>query len=567
MTNIEIRAQLQRLDGAPADAIESETLECKPWDPYPRAFDSQIRELREAVVALANQQGGVVLLGIADRKRTRKDAIHGVGNLDMGMLRRLIYDGTEPHILVDIQELIEPEGRLLVIHVPKGMPPHTTSEGIAKIRIGKESKPLTGSQISRILFTGGQKDLTAQILPDSSLDDLGPEEIRRLRLIVGTEGTNPELAKLPDDAEFLGNLELVRDGRLTLAAVLVLGKATAMARWAPQHEVIFARFKTATRYDIRHNFKGPLLAVLEAIEKALQGSMRVTLARAAGFAELSIPELDPRAVREALLNALVHRDYFLRQSIHVHLYEDRLEVSSPGGFIGGVSPDNILRHPPMRRNPHLADVLNKAGLVNRLGMGVDRIYEELLRLGKRKPFYEADESYVRLMLPTTTHMGFAQFVADEVRAGRKLELDDLICLRALSIRGHMDRWTAAKELQLGEDQSAERLASLRARGYLVPHGRGRSTMYRFNRRLSDLLRGQEATDHELPLDDEAVSLRVQAVLEERGKLANSEIRRISGYSRIETVRLMHKFMAAGHAKLVGRGRGAHYVPGKKHPIK
>ncbi|MBI4801298.1 MAG: putative DNA binding domain-containing protein [Elusimicrobia bacterium] len=567
MTLSEIRAQLQRLEGASADAIESETLECKPWDPHPQAFDSQIRVLREAVVAFANQQGGVVLLGISDRKRTRKDAIHGVGRLDIGMLRRRIYDGTEPHILVDIRELMEPEGRVLVIEVPKGIPPHTTSEGIAKIRIGKDSMPLTGSDIARLLFTGGQKDLTAQILPDSSLADLDPEELKRLRRIVGTEGTNPELARLPDDAEFLGNLELIRDGRLTLVAVLLLGKATAMARWAPQHEVIFARFKTATRYDIRRDFKGPLLAVLEAIEKALQESMRVTLARAAGFAELSVPELDTNAVREALLNALVHRDYFLRQSVHVHLYEDRLEVSSPGGFIGGVSPDNILRHPPVRRNPHLADMLNKAGLVNRLGMGVDRIYEELLKLGKRKPFYEANESHVRLVLPTTTHMGFAKFVADEVREGRKLELDDLICLRALSISGHMDRWTAARELQLGDDQSAERLASLRARGYMVPHGRGRSTVYRLNRRLSDLLRGQEATDHELPLDEEAVRLRVQAVLEERGKLTNAEIRRISGYSRIETVRLMHKLMAAGHAKLVSRGRGAHYVPGKKPPRK
>ena len=555
----EIRTLLQRLDGSSADAIESETVECKSWDLRPEARSSQIRQLREAAVCFANQRGGVIILGVSDGRRTRREAIHGVGQLDAEELRRDIYRGTEPPILVDVQELIEPEGRLLLLHVPRGMPPHTTSEGVGKIRIGKECQPLTGSRLSQLLFTGGQKDLTAQLIPDSSLADLDPDEILRLRRIVETEGTKPDLSRIRDDAEFLSNLGIIRDGQLTLTAVLLLGKSTAMARWAPQHEVVLARFPSATRYDVRRDLKGPLLAVLDAVEKILAEHMKLTLAGASGFSELAVPDLHREAIREAVLNALVHRDYFLRQSIHLHLYEDRLEVSSPGGFIGGVTPENILRHPPVRRNPLLADTLQKVGLVNRVGMGVDRIYEELLKLGKRVPFYEANESHVRLALSTTTNAGFAQFVAEESRAGRKLELDDLICLRGVSVRGHLDRWTAAKELQLGEDRASERLASLRARGYLIPHGRGRSTEYQLIRRLSDRLRGQEATDHDLTLDDEAIRLRVEAILKERGKLSNTEVRRISGYNRIEVVRLMRKLLADGRAKLVGRGRAAHYL--------
>lgn len=563
VTAAEVRRLLQRLDGAAADDIESDTVECKPWDQNPRAIDSQMRELREAVVGFANSRGGVVVLGIADRKRTRREAVQGVGDLDANSLRRKIYDGTEPHVLADVEELIEPEGRLLLIHVPKGIPPHTTSEGVAKIRIGKETKPLTGSQLSQILFTGGQKDLSAQVLPDSSLADVDSDEIKRLRRIVETEGVNPDLARVADDAEFLSNLELIEDGKLTLAAVLLLGKATALAKWAPQHEVIFIRFKTATEYDVRKDFKGPIFAVLEAVERALEDRAKLTAVGVASFGEISVPDLTWKAAREALLNALVHRDYFLRQSIHVNLYGDRLEISSPGGFIGGVTAKNILRHPPVRRNPLLAGALQKAGLVNRAGMGVDRIFEELLRLGKRVPFYHSDESHVRLVLPTTTNAGFARFVAEETRADRRLELDDLLCLRALSIRGHLDRWSASEELQTPEDEAAELLASLRARGYLLSQGRGRGTSYHLIRRLSDLLRGQDATDHDLPLDDEAVRLRVQTVLEERKKLTNTEVRRISGYNRLEAMRLMRRLINEGHAKLVGKGRGAHYVPGTK----
>lgn len=558
----EIRALLRRLDGEPADALESETLEFKPWDPHPAARDSHLREVREAVVCLANARGGTVVLGVGDRKRTRPDAIQGVGNLDIDDFRRRIYDGTEPRILVDIEELVEPEGRLLLIHVPRGLPPHTTSEGVGKIRVGKECKPLTGSSLSRLLFAGGQRDLSAEVVPDATLDDLDAEQLKALRQTIEAEGVRPELARLATP-ELLENLGLVREREVTLAAVLLLGRSGALARWVPQHEVVFLRFKTATRYDVRHDLKGPLLAVLDAVQRILAAHLELTTLATEGFGELTVPSLTWWAVREATLNALVHRDYFLRQSVQIELHRDRLEVTSPGGFLGGVAPENILRHPPVRRNPLLAGVLQTVGLVNRAGLGVDRIYEEQLRLGKGMPRYSGDESHVRLTLPTKPQPAFARLVAAETKAGRQPDLDDLIVLRGVADRGHLDRWSAAQWLQLPEEASSERLAALRGRGYLVPHGRGRGTAYRLTRQLSDLLRGPEETDRDVPLDDEAIRLRVQAVLGERGRLTNAEVRRISGYSRTESLRMMRSLAKAGLASLQGRGRGAYYAPGPK----
>jgi predicted HTH transcriptional regulator len=199
--------------------------------------------------------------------------------------------------------------------------------------------------------------------------------------------------------------------------------------------------------------------------------------------------------------------------------------------------------------------------VNRAGLGVDRIWEELLRLGKGVPRYDADESLVRLTLPTRTNPAFARFVAEETRQGRKLDLDDLILLRALTDRGFLDRWSAAERLQLPEEDSAAKLVSLRERGYVTAHGRGRGTAYRLSRHFSDILRGPGETDRDLPLDDEAVRLRIQAVLAERGRLTNAEVRRISGYSRNEVLRLLRSLSEEGLVVLHGRGRGAHYTPG------
>lgn len=560
VTLTEIRALLRKLDGSPADAIESEILECKPWDPDPGRLKGQLREVREAVVCLANAKGGALVLGIKDGARTRKEAIVGVGDLRPDTLRRGIYDGTDPHLLVDCEELVEPEGRLLVLHVPQGLGVHTTSEGVAKVRVGKDCQPLTGSMLAQRLSAGTEFDRTAQPLEGATVADLDPKLIEELQRLLATEGRKPELARLPA-ADLLEGLGLVRHGEPTLAAVLLAGRSPALARWAPQHEVVFVRYTSRTRYDHRRDLKGPILPLIETLRELFETNLGVATIATESFRELTVPALSWWAAREAFLNAVVHRDYFLRQSVYIELRPGRVEITSPGGFVGGVTPENVLRHAPVRRNALLADVLEAAGLVNRAGMGVDRIYEELLRAGKGLPRYEADEATVRLILPTESHPAFARFVAEETRQGRALDLDDLILLRAITDRGHLDRWSAAAHLQTGENEASERLVTLRERGYLSPRGRGRGTSYFLARAYSDVLRGRVATDESLPLDEEAVRLRIQAVLAERGRLTNADVRRISGYSRSEALRLMRGLREGGLVEIKGRGRGAHYVPG------
>lgn len=555
-----VRALLARLDGESADALESETVEFKSWNRAPPAKDSELRSLRETVVCLANRRGGVIVLGVADRKRSRSEAIQGVGDLEEGEIRRAIYDGTDPHILVEVQELIEPEARLLAVRVPRGLPPHTTTEGVGKIRVDKDCKPLTGSQLAQLMVAEARRDLTAESVPGLRISDLDGDEIERFRRRLRSEGRKTDLATLPAE-ELLQNLGLVNRGEVTLAAILIMGRQAVLNRLAPQHEVIFTRFRGQTEYDVRQDLKGPMLGVMDRLESLLSAHLQVTQIETGGFVQLDIPDLTWWVAREAILNALVHRDYFLTESVQIELRPGRVQVTSPGGFVGGVSPGNILRHPPVRRNPLLAETFQALGLVERAGLGVDRIYRELLRLGKGIPRYEADEAHVRLTLPTRTNRQFARFVSEEEQARRRLELDDLILLHGTVERGALDRWSGAELLQLSEEEAASRLSRLRERGYLVSHGRGRATSYRLARRHSDLLRGRAATDRDFALEEEAVRLRVQQVLAERGRLTNSEIRQISGFDRRQVVSLMKELRKEGLVKLRGAGRGAHYVPG------
>jgi ATP-dependent DNA helicase RecG len=291
--------------------------------------------------------------------------------------------------------------------------------------------------------------------------------------------------------------------------------------------------------------------------------MRLSSVDEQGFGELFIPDVTWRAAREAALNGLVHRDWFLHQSVMVELRPDRLEVVSPGGFIGGVRTENVLRHPPVRRNPLLAATFQAIGYVNRAGLGVDRMYEDLLRLGKGVPRFEADESTVSVKLPTSTNAPFARFVAAQAKAGRELDLDDLILLWAATQHGQVDRWSGARHLQLSEADAADRLASLRRRSLLVARGRGRSSTYQLATSLSDLLRGRIETDLELRVDEVSARLRVQAVLAERGSLSNAEVRRMTGLSREGVLQLMSSLRAELLAEVEGRGRGARWVAGPR----
>jgi len=549
----ELREQLDRLEAETADDIENESLEIKR---APADRNELKRWLTKGAVCLANQRGGCVLVGVADRTKGRQKAIAGVGDVPFRGLERDIYDATDPHILIELEELHTPEGVLLAAHVPKGIPPHTTTDGRAWIRIDDDCVPLTGSAIARMISSSGALDLSAAPADGASLDDLSPQALEKGRDYLRRR---PGLASLAgeDDRTMLEGLRLVGAKELAQAAMLLFGRPEAIARFLPQHEIAILRYTSSTRFDRRLSLRGPLMLDLARIEDELAAVSSLRTVQPRGFAQLDLPTIDWEVAREATLNAVAHRDYFLRQAIIVALHSDRMEISSPGGFVGGVTPTNILRHAPVHRNELLAATLQQLGFVDRAGVGVDRIYERLLRFGARLPTYVADESSVSLSIPMGGSDEFAAWVLEREAEGGDLDLDRLILLRRLVDVGSLDRPAAAACLQLSDDQTAERLTAMRREGLLVAHGRGRGTRYELSRPLSERLRGRGLTDADHPLEAEGVRLRVLELLRERGRLTNAEIRDFSGYDRQGVLALEKALQEEGLIELHGYGRGAY----------
>lgn len=559
MRSLDIEATLSQLDHGPAEALESETLEFKSWDSS--QHKARVRTIRESVVAMANAKGGVIVLGVHDQQASRAAAIHGVGDLDSDALKRDIYDGTDPHIAVEIEEIPAPEGRLLALSVPVGTAPHTTADGMIRIRVGKESRPLVGSALTDFLSTRSALDPTAELVRDMGLDDLDPEAMLRLRHTIRQESETPRLAQLPD-RDLLEALELISGPRVTVAAILLLGRRMTIARVAPNHEVIFLRYTDTTLYDQRQDFRGPLFKTLDDSLDLLGANTAITTVAVDGLRDLEVPDISRWAAREAILNAVVHRNYFLNQSVHVDLYPDRLEITSPGGFPGDVEPGNVLRHRPVRRNPLLALAFQTVGIGNRAGIGVDRIYEEQLRHGKPPPQYQARNDHVLLTLGTETNHHFVKFIDTEIQKGRELILDDLLVLRSLTGTDSLDRWSAGKVLQLAPEQAAERLVSLRHRGYLVPSGRGAGTRYHLATSLSKLWRTTNSVNRTKNAD---VRKQILRLLAHGSRLTNGKVRELTGFSRAEVLRLLTGLRDEGLARREGVRGGAFWIAGPQLP--
>ena len=172
--------------------------------------------------------------------------------------------------------------------------------------------------------------------------------------------------------------------RPTVAVLLLAWTSLALRRLLPQAEVSYYFHETEEGYSFREDLLRPIPALLERLKELIQARNRVSFLTV-GLFRLEVWDFDQEVYLEALVNALVHRDWRSNDAIQVHHYRYRLEVSNPGGFPPGITPENVLRHPPKRRNPRLAEALYRLGYVERAGSGVDKMYRLLLKYGKEPP--------------------------------------------------------------------------------------------------------------------------------------------------------------------------------------
>lgn len=526
-TKEEILKLVEKLDYLCADELETEELEFKPW--RGRARDNQA-VAAEWAVCLANAKGGTIVFGVEDKVVGRSKAIHGCRDYQIDNFKNAIYQATTPSIRVRLEELKLSEGTLLLIHVPAADSDTTygTVEGLYKIRVGTSCRGLPPSEHRRERMSIGAIDWSAEPVECVTLLDLDSLEIARYRNTLRNQAPESDLPKLSDE-DLLKAVRALDNGRVCNAGILIFGRKDIIQRVLPQHELIFVAHKSPT--DIyREPQRQAALAILDRMaDLLLSPEFNPVRTLPIDLFMLEMPRYPTGVLREALLNAIVHRDYTEQGQVYVRLEKDELVISNPGGFIGGITPRNILTHEARQRNKRLTEIVEKSRLVERAGIGRRRIFIPMLSFGKPMPRYSADEHTVTLNLyGTTVNERVALFVVRKQKEGIEFGIDELILLNFLVAWRSIDVQEASRLCQRDIEDMKKRLDDLSQPGgnLLERRGQKRGVTYHLERSVAVELLGK--VKYSQMKDIEAVRFPelIRQYVELHGSIGNQECREL-----------------------------------------
>lgn len=352
-------------------------------------------KLLKYCVALANEGGGTIVLGVTDQRPRRivgTQAFEDPGRTEAGLHKRLGHR-------VPVEELRLPEGRVLVVHVPSRLPGTAWNlDGRYFKRAGDDLAHLADHEL-RAMFAEAGPDFSAQPCPGATLADLEPASLALFRERWARKCGDPRKREL-SDPQTLRDAELLVEGdQVSYAALILFGTRSGLTRYLAQAELVFeyrateAAGPAADREEYRAGFF--------AWQDALWQKINLRNDRQSfqdDFFRMDLPTFDEVPVREAILNAVAHRDYRLGGSVFIRQFPKRLEVVSPGGLPPGITPENIIdqQNP---RNRRLAEALARCGLIERSGQGMNLMMESAVRQGKPLPSFAGTAAHeVRLTL-------------------------------------------------------------------------------------------------------------------------------------------------------------------------
>lgn len=562
----EITALLDDLNQQPANELEAQDLDFKEWSQ--RSSVDAVSLVVEMAICMANGGGGTVVFGVNDKAVGRAKSILGVPvEIDVNRLKKAVYDSTDPKLTPVFQDIAVPEGtgRLLIMQIHPGLPPYTDTQGRGKIRIGTDCQPLTGTLRRRVMIETGETDFTAVEVTGRIEILLSAAAMERLRETARRERAPDDLLQL-SDRDLLAALGLIRSGRLLRAGIFLAGTTDAIRSQFPGYVWTYLRMSTDVDYTDRADGHDALAVALDRLLDRIMADNPITTVPQDLF-HFEIRTYPVIAVREAMLNAFVHADYRLHGPIMVKQFKRSIEISNPGGLPGGITPENILRHEPVPRNPVLVDALTRLRLVNRSNLGVRRIYQSLLIEGKEPPGILDEGEAVRVVLRgSDLSVPFRLFVAEEADRGVSISVEQLLILQHLLRHSEIDTATATHITQRNEADVRETLSAMeRDLGYIERGGTGRGTYWELRLGLHRRLAAPGHAERDRRIDWEAAKTRVLSILVERARsnepgLSNEEIRKITHFDRNQARRLMAELMNENNSiRQQGERRWARYA--------
>jgi len=508
----------------------------------------EFEDLVKYACAIANEGGGYVVFGVTDKRPRRvvgSRAFDQPERTRAGLMERL-------HLRLDFH-LLEKDGkRVLVFDVPSrpvGMP--VQYAGIYWARKGDSLVPMSGTDLQEVFAEGGH-DFSSDVCADAKWDDLDLLAIENFRKRWIAKSGNATLsAKSPQ--QLLCDCEATVKERITYAALVLFGKREALGRLLGQSEVIFEYRSTEASGPAqqREEFRQGFFAFYDRLWELI--NLRNDKQHYQdGLFVLDVPTFDERVVREAILNAVSHRDYQLGGSVFVRQYPQKLVIDSPGGLPSDVTLETILdRQSP--RNRRIADIFARCGLVERSGQGMNLMFELSIKQAKQVPnFRGTDRHHVILNLDGLVQdprfLQLMERIGQETLAG--FNTQDFLLVN-----------TVHREQPIPESLR-ERLPHLLELGIVERAGKGR---YMLGRRFYAATGKKGVYTRKRGLDrDTNKTLLLKHIRENavEGSRLEELIQVLPSLSKYQVQSMVRELKRLGHVCLRGATRGGKWFPAK-----
>jgi ATP-dependent DNA helicase RecG len=523
------------------------------------------RDLVAAVVALANTEGGDLLLGVEDDGRIT--GLHST-HQNISGLPALIANKTNPPLSVRVEGIETQQGTIARIMVQKSRQLVSTSEGLLLRRRlmangNPEAVPFYPHEFIQRQSVMGLTDPSALLMKELKVDDLNPLERQRLREAIRKYGGDQSLLPLADE-ELDGALgmTMTADGMRhpTLAGLLFLGREEQLRQYVPAHETAF---QVLDGTDVRVNefFRKPLLQTFEEVEQLFKPWVLEKEVQT-GLFRVPVPNFDRRAFREAFVNALVHRDYSRLGAVHVRIADDGMTLSSPGGFVEGVTLQNLLVTEPRPRNPLLADIAKRIGLAERTGRGIDRIFEGLLRYGRPAPDYGRSDgtSVILRMSNAEADFKFLEMILYlEDRTGRAMPIDSLIILSRLRFERRLTTVDLSPSTQKSEPETRAALEKLTEAGLVEAHGSGRGRAYMLSAKVYRTTGQKAAYIRQAGFEPIQQEQMVLNYIDKHGSIRRAEVMELCRITKDQAYKLLSRLKESGEIEQQGERKAAVYT--------
>lgn len=526
--------------------------------PGNRENEEAARFLARELACMANTDGaGIIILGVSDQGER-------IGTeLDSQWLRHRIFQLSDRRLTIDIREGKLGTARLLILRAPEAVEP-IRFQGRILWRVADNCVEVDAATWAAGRLQRSGYDWSAQT-SGHTLKDVSATALEVARRFLQQAGNDPAAADLAaaEDADLLRRLNVVDgNGVLTNAGSLLF-----VSTPEPGIDYIRRDYPGADS-SLRLRRSGPLLVQLAEVETAALASNR-TIHVSAGFVQGQVRALPLLAVREAVVNGVIHRDWSSPLPTTVEHVGDTLTVTSPGGFIGGISSENIITHPSVPRYRSLASVAAALRLAEREGIGVDRMVAEMLSLGHAPPdIREIEGPYVRVsLLGGTPDPEWMDFLDNCIPPSVPRDIDMLLLMHHLLANTWFDAAHTAPVLQrsTAETQAAiNRLASVRCDGQPVIAAingvpAGQPPAWRLTDEIRIRLSGRAHSVHE-GLDRQNLILDW---VRKRGRVSSTETADLTGISLGYAGKLLADLEEEGYlepSRANRRGRGFYYRP-------